>query len=42
MTFFVKGNVYILRDVVRILCTFLFFIFSYIIHLYTGPVTTYS
>ena len=37
--FFVRGSVYILRDVVRILCTFLFFIFSYIILLYTGLVT---
>ena len=39
--FFVRGSVYILRDVVRILCTFLFFIFSYIILLYTGLVMTY-
>ena len=32
---------YILRDVVRFLCTFLFFLFSYIILLYTGLVTIY-
>ena len=38
---FVKGSVYILRDVVRILCTFLFFLFSYIILLSTDLVTIY-
>ena len=32
---FVRGSVYILRDVVSILCTFLFFLFGYIILLYT-------
>ena len=38
---FVRGSVYILRDVVRILCTFFFFLFSYIILLYIGLVTIY-
>ena len=38
---FVRGSVYILRDVVRILRTFLFFIFSYIILWYIVLVTIY-
>ena len=35
------GGVFFFRDVVRILCTFLFLIFSYIILLYTSLVTIY-
>ena len=38
---FVRRSVYILRDVVRILHTFLFFIFSYIILWYIVLVTIY-
>ena len=41
LDFFLLGGVIFFRDVVRILCIFLFSLFSYIILLYTSLVTIY-